>query len=167
MDKFALLVAVIAIVATFLAARSSSIRNESHQQVNNIHALLKEISDITHRHFEGYAIDAQNDVGAVQQRANNYEAVCNMKLNLLESSLTLLVRRCTSYFFYDANSAEFLESYIDKIGAMRDKISENAYLNTYPNNSMFSVDSSLARLYAELNQYIGDRFRPIFEKRAE
>jgi hypothetical protein len=165
MDKVALLVAVIAVVATFLAATSSSTRNESHQQVNNIHTLLKEISDITHRYFESYITDAQNVPDIVQQRANNYEAVCNMKLNLLESSLTLLVRRCTSYFFYDANSAEFLEGYIDKIGAIRDKISELAYLNTSPNTSIFTVDASLARLYAELNQYIGDRFRPIFEKR--
>lgn len=164
MDKFALLIAVVAVIATFVTARSSSIRNESHQQVNNIHTLLKEISDITHRHFEGYVASTNNDLKTVQRRANNYEAVCNMKLNLLESSLTLLVRRCTSFFLYDANSAEFLETYIDKIGAMRDKISENAYLNTYPNDSMFSIDSSLARLYAELNQYIGDRFRPIFEK---
>ncbi|WP_047541919.1 hypothetical protein [Pseudomonas simiae] len=167
MDKFALLIAVIAVVATFVTARSSSIRNESHQQVNNIHTLLKEISDITHRHFEGYVAGAKKGSKSTQQRANNYEAVCNMKLDLLESSLTLLVRRCTSYFLYDANSAEFLESYIDKIGAMRDKISDNAYLHTFPNSSMFSIDSSLARLYAELNQYIGDRFRPIFEKVAE
>lgn len=167
MDKVALLVAVIAVVATFLAASSSSMRNESHQQVNNIHTLLKEISDITHRYFETYIAGAQNGSDIVQQRANNYEAVCNMKLNLLESSLTLLVRRCTSYFFYDANSAEFLEGYIDKIGAMRDKISEHAYLTTTPNSSIFTVDASLARLYAELNQYIGDRFRPIFEKRVD
>jgi hypothetical protein len=165
MDKVALLVAVIAVVATFLAANSSSTRNESHQQVNNIHTLLKEISDITHRYFDSYIAGTQNGSDIVQQKANNYEAVCNMKLNLLESSLTLLVRRCTSYFFYDANSAEFLEGYIDKIGTIRDKISEHAYLNTSPNTSVFTVDASLALLYAELNQYIGDRFRPIFEKR--
>jgi hypothetical protein len=167
MDKVALLVAVIAVVATFLAASSSSMRNESHQQVNNIHTLLKEISDITHRYFDTYIASVQGDSDVVQQRANNYEAVCNMKLNLLESSLTLLVRRCTSYFFYDANSAEFLEDCIDKIGAIRDKISEHAYLNATPSNSIFTVDASLARFYAELNQYIGDRFRPIFEKRAD
>ncbi|WJD61541.1 hypothetical protein [Pseudomonas kurunegalensis] len=164
MDKVALLVAVIAIIATFLAAKSSSVRNESHQQVNNIHALLKEISDITHRYFEGYVVTAQDTLDIDKRRANTYEAVCNMKLDLLESSLTLLVRRCTSYFFYDANSAEFLESYIDKIGAMRDKISEKAYLETFPHSSIFSIDSSLTRLYADLNQYIGDRFRPVFEK---
>lgn len=167
MDKVALVVAVIAIIATFLAANSSSIRNESHQQVNSIHTLLKEISDITHRYFEGYAAAAQNSLTIDQRRANTYEAVCNMKLDLLESSLMLLVRRCTSYFFYDANSAQFLESYIDKIGSMRDKISEKAYMDTFPHSSIFAIDSSLAGLYAELNQYIGDRFRPIFEKAAD
>lgn len=160
-------VAVVAVIATFLAASSSSTRNESHQQVNNIHTLLKEISDITHRYFETYISKTQHGSDMVQQRANNYEAVCNMKLDLLESSLTLLVRRCTCYFSYDADSAEFLEGYIDKIGAIRDKISEHAYIVTTPNNSIFIVDASLARLYADLNQYIGDRFRPIFEKRAD
>lgn len=163
MEKIALVIALIAIIATFAAARAASVRNEAHQQVGNIQALLKDISDITHRYFSEINEKSISLLNSKNQRANTYEALCNMKLDLLESSLSLLVRRCTSVLFFDANSPDFHESTIQLIGNLRDSISKHTYTIQSPYFSAYTIDAALTNIYSELNDYIGSRFRPILE----
>ncbi|MFF7063581.1 hypothetical protein [Pseudomonas sp. NPDC008258] len=165
MDKLALVIAVIAIVATFASATSASVRNEAHQQANNIQSILKELSEITHRQFESYLSLGQEDATIEHAKANIYEATFNMKLDLLESTLELLVRRCSRMFFYDAESPEFHDQYIEMISDLRNQISTFAYMTKDSRRSILVIDGKLTALYSELNRYIGNRFRPIFEKR--
>ncbi|WP_070886796.1 hypothetical protein [Pseudomonas argentinensis] len=164
MDKLALIIAVIAIVATFASATSASVRNEAHQQANNIQSILKELSEITHRQFESYLMLEQDNATFEHAKANIYEATFNMKLDLLESTLSLLVRRCSSMFFYDADSPEFYDQYIEMISDLRNQISNFAYTTEDSRRSILVIDGKLTTLYSALNHYIGNRFRPIFEK---
>ncbi|WOB60584.1 MULTISPECIES: hypothetical protein [Pseudomonas] len=165
MDQLALIIAVIAIVATFASATSTSVRNEAHQQANNIQSILKELSEITHRQFENYLFLEQENTTIDHTKANIYEATFNMKLDLLESNLELLVRRCSSMFFYDAESPEFYDQYIGMISDLRNQISILAYTTKDSRRSILVIDGKLTVLYSALNRYIGNRFRPIFEKR--
>jgi len=167
MDKIALIVAIIAIVATFISATVASVRNEAHQQATNIQAILKDLSEITHRHFEIYLAEDPSTIKATHLRANIYEATFNMKLDLLESTLTLLVRRCSSMFLYDADSPEFYDRYVQMISEFRNQISDIAYSEDESRRNIYIVDGKLSLLYSELNRYIGNRFRPIFEKRTD
>lgn len=165
MDKIALAVAVFAIIATFVAANASSTRNEAHQQTAVIQSLLAELSSLTHKYFETRVISYPTVDNIKNEKASFYESVCNMKCDLLESTLNLLVRRCTSMLFYDANAREFKEQFVDTLGDLRNIISIRARHDDN-NQSTYIIDVKLIQLYTSLNEFVGNRFRPVLEKRA-
>jgi hypothetical protein len=167
MDFIALVVAVVAIVATIISATSSSVRNEAHHQVTLIQELLKEISEATHNFFVDMAasptIENEASKGVFLKKALVYELSCSVKCDLLESSLQLLVRRCSRVCFFDAEVEKFRSDGIALLGNLRDVLSDCAYSKVGNTTAMHKVDANLVRLHVLLNEYIGERFRPIFE----
>lgn len=168
MDFIALVVAVVAVVAAIVSATSSSVRNEAHHQVTLIQELLKEISEATHSFFVDMAASPTGEDEAskkivLKKKALVYELSCSVKCDLLESSLQLLVRRCSRVWFFDAEVETFRSDGIALLGNLRDVLSDCAYSNADNTTAMHKVDANLVRLHVLLNEYIGERFRPIFE----
>ncbi|MGY2215728.1 hypothetical protein [Pseudomonas sp. SDO558_S425] len=166
MDMLALVVGVSAIVAAMILAVRSSVRNEAHHQVTVIQELLKEISEVTHVFFldvSGSSSPKSILVANLAGKALAYESRCSMKCDLLESSLVLLVRRCSRVWFFDADVEVFHSDFIELLGRLRDALSSGAYSNNVGVQSVFTVDAHLVRLHIRVNDYIGERFRPIFE----
>lgn len=167
MDFIALVVAIVAIVAAIVSATSSSVRNEAHHQVTLIQELLKEISEATHIFFVDMAAspmaEDEGSRGIALKKALVYELSCSVKCDLLESSLQLLVRRCSRVWFFDAEVEEFRSDSVALLGDLRDVLSDCAYSNAGNTAAMHKVDANLIRLHVCLNEYIGERFRPIFE----
>lgn len=166
MDLLALVVGVVAIIAAIVSAVTSSVRNEAHHQVTLIQELLKEISEVTHNFFLDVSTspvleDAQKVM--LGKKALAYESICGMRCDLLESTLTLLVRRCSRVWFFDADIEAFNSDYIELLGKLRNVLSSGAYANSGSVQAMYVIDASLVRLHIRLNEYIGERFRPIFE----
>lgn len=152
----ALIVALIAIAVTIMSASASSTRNEAHHQATMIQDLLKDISESSHT----YLIESSNHEA---KSANAFEASSNTKCDLLESTFNLLIRRCSRYFLFDADIRKFEEEFIFLLGRLRNEISQAAYATD--NQSPHIINALITGLYTKLNDYIGERFRPIFERR--
>lgn len=167
MDFIALVVAIVAIVAAIVSATSSSIRNEAHHQVSMIQELLKEISEATHLFFVDMAASPtavdKASKGIALKKSLVYELSCSVRCDLLESSMQLLVRRCSRVWFFDADVEIFRSDGVALLGNLRDVLSDCAYSNAGDTASMHKVDANLIRLHVLLNEYIGERFRTIFE----
>lgn len=169
MDLMALIVAVVAVVAAIASATTSSVRNESHHQVTLVQELLKEISEATHDFFLDMS-EAPNPESKVQKdllakKALAYELLCSVKCDLLESSLLLLVRRCSRMWFFDADVEIFKSDAVALLSVLRDALSGAAYSSHDTIIAMHKIDANLVKLHIRLNEYIGERFRPIFEQR--
>ncbi|WP_342307918.1 hypothetical protein WLF14_18880 [Pseudomonas fluorescens] len=168
METIALVVALFAIVASIKSTISSSVRDEVHQQASLIQDLLKDLSSLAHDYHlwtmtEMAGVDEKKIVVVRAQKANAHEALCSMKCDLLESTLGLLARRCSSRFFFDADAKLFKEGYIRLIGSLRDDLSTSCYTVDGYIAILYRIDARLVRLYVDLNEYVGERFRPIFE----
>jgi hypothetical protein len=164
MDALAVVIAVIAIVAAIGSTAASSVRNEAHHQVTIIQDLLKEISEVTHSFFlDASTVDVSEEM--LGRKSLAFESVCSMKCDLLESTLSLLVRRCASMFFFDADVRAFNSDFVELLGKLRDVLSRAAYAKSVGVQEMYAVDACLVRLHIRLNDYISERFRPVFESR--
>jgi len=167
MDFLALLVAVVAIIAAIVSAIGSSVRNEAHHQATIIQELLKDISEITHDYFlyvaSSIVVQDKALKDAHGKKAIIYESKCSMRCDLLESSLQLLVRRCSRVLLFDADVKVFRSDFVRLLGDLRDTLSVGAYSNDTTAQSVLAVDARLVRLHMRLNTYIGERFRPVFE----
>lgn len=153
MEELAVLVAMVAVFATIISATRSSIRNEAHHLVSVIQGILNELSDLSH-----------SKASAPYQ----YEALCNLKCDLLESSLNLLVRRCSSRFFFDADVETFRVNFIALLSRLRDDaaVSDSSSVDGFDSVSeLYRTNAYIKGMYALVNGYVGERFRPIFEKR--
>ncbi|MCM8559771.1 hypothetical protein ACLE2W_06480 [Pseudomonas shahriarae] len=168
MDLLALIVGVAAIVAAIFSAVGSSVRNEAHHQATVIQDLIKDISEITHNYFftvTGEASTQKNcgDKVADTRKAMIYESKCSMRCDLLESALQLLVRRCSRSLLFDADVEVFRSDFVGLLGSLRDTLSVGAYSSENTVQSILVVDAGLVRLHMRLNDYISERFRPVFE----
>lgn len=169
MDLLALIVGVVAIIAAIVSAIVSSVRNEAHHQATLIQELIKDISEITHHYFlDVSAVTSEGEEAADAfsgKKAIAYESKCSMRCDLLESTLQLLVRRCSRYFLFDADVNLFRSEFVELLGKLRDVLSAGAYSSSSAVQSMLAVDACLVRLHMSLNDYIGERFRSVFESR--
>ena len=169
MDGIALIVARVAIVTSIRSTISSSVRGEVHQQASLIQGLLAELSNLAHEHYlwSMTSIEGSDEQVAIikAQKANAHEALCSMKCDLLESTLVLLVRRCARRFFFDADVEVFEVNYTRLIGNLRNELSGSCYAEDGHITFLYRIDARLVGLYAGLNEYVGERFRPVFEVR--
>lgn len=168
MDLLALIVAVVAIIAAIFSATTSSVRNEAHHQVTLVQELLKEISQASHEFFLEASMNTPESQVLKESQAKKalaYELLCSVKCDLLESSLLLLVRRCSRILFFDADVETFKSDAVGLLGTLRDDLSIGAYSIGNTMVAMHKIDADLVRLHILLNEYIGERFRPIFERR--
>lgn len=142
---WSLVVAVTAIVATVGSTIRSSVRNEAHHLATVIQGILNEISGLTNERFESHS---------------HYEAIGNLKCDLLESALQLLVRRCSTRIMFDANVGQFESDFIELLSDLRDEIACNDCSDEI--TSFYRVNANVKEMYSLLNNFIGERFRPVF-----
>ncbi len=165
-----LLIAITAIAVTLLSAKSSSVRNEAHHQVSKIQEILKSLSDLENSHLDEYYSQLSGNAGS-QASASVFEAKCSVSCDLLESAVDLLRRRCSRYLLFDANSDIFHNDFINKLGDLRNSMSAAAYVSGKEEmerkKANLKINAEIVKLYVDLNIYIGERFRPIFESRLD
>lgn len=145
---WSLVVAVIAVVATITSAIRSSVRNEAHHLATVIQGILNEISELTNGKFETFS---------------NCEAVGNLKCDLLESALQLLVRRCATRILFDGNVKQFEADFIGHLSDLRNELASTN--NSDPTRAFYRTNAKVKEMYTLLNSFIGERFRPLFESR--
>ncbi|MDO8771975.1 MAG: hypothetical protein Q7K57_25370 [Burkholderiaceae bacterium] len=164
MELLALSVALVAIATSIISTLRASVRNEAQHQATLIQDLIKELSEASHRHCLSAPLLQKGDPDLLRA-ATSHEALCNLKCDLLESTLQLFTRRCASYLFFDANSEIFQSEFVEVLGRLRNEASYAAHNNERASESLYRINSILHNLYALVNEYIGERFRPIFERR--
>jgi hypothetical protein len=170
MDFLALVVALAAVFAAIQSTISASVRDEAHNQVAAIQGFLKELSSLATDHFKAVAQPKSTWRSPVREIKSNqsdritFECLTSLKLDLIESSIELLMRRCKSYFFFDADAKIFHVDFIRDIGDLRDALSQFAYSKPTAQD-LYMLNAKLMHTYASLNVYIGERFRPVFETR--
>ncbi|MFJ3483243.1 hypothetical protein ACIPL1_07635 [Pseudomonas sp. NPDC090202] len=170
MDFLALIVSVTAIITAIMSTTSASVRNEAHHQTTLMQDYLKEISEATHSYFldisSSSSVEEETVKSALNKKNMTYELMCSMRCDLLESAMLLLVRRCARMWFFDADVESFRADFVSLLGKLRDALSDGAYSEIGDTKSMILIDGYITKLHVRLNEYIGERFRPIFEPRS-
>lgn len=158
-DTIALIVAIAAIITAIYSTIAASIRDEAHNQISVIQEILKELSTLAADH-----LNSTTTATPLSPQCQTLELMSSLKIDLIESSFSLLMRRCRRYFLFDANATAFTEKFTRDIADLRTSFSSLAYEQCTATD-IYRINAKLNSAYAALNGYIGERFRPVFEIR--